>query len=292
MDGTNAIEGAKQLHKWHQDDRLAHAYLCVAENTQSLKEFARLAAEVLLCERPQNGLACGECSSCMQIRSGNHPNLDWLVPDGASMKIQQMRAAIQSDTLKSFSGVLHLFVMEDVHKLTIEAANSILKWVEEPSAGRLFLLLTPAPSSLLATLRSRVQLLRMMDDTLINSGNIQENEVFSFDKEEKWTELEELVREFGETAYSGARSGWHLVSEKWVKWSFNAIQTVAFADMLIRYLHHQAETATDSSTIHRYAELTMGAFQVRRQLQSHVNAQLAWETYLINASRRDEGLGR
>ena len=292
MNATNASEWAKQLHKWHQDDHLAHAYLCVAEHSQSVKEFARLAVGVLFCEHPQNGVACGECSSCLQIRSGNHPNLEWLVPDGASLKIQQMRTAIKSDTLKSMSGQLHLLVMEDVHKLTMEAANAILKWIEEPSAGRLFLLLTTSPSSLLPTLRSRVQQLRIAEDHLNASGNIQESEVFSFDNQEKWEELQELVREFGDTAFAGARTGWHLVSDKWIKWSFNALQTLAFADLLIRYLHERASKATDSAVIHRYAELTMAAFQVRRQLQSHVNAQLAWETYLINASRRDEGLGR
>ncbi len=289
---TNASEWARQLHKWHQDDRLAHAYLCVAEHSQSVKKFARLAVGVLLCEHPQNGAACGVCSSCLQIESGNHPNLEWLAPDGASLKIQQMRTAIKSDTLKSMSGNLHLLVMEEVHKLTVEAANAILKWVEEPGAGRLFLLLTTSPSSLMATLRSRVQQMRISEDQEDASGNIQETEVFSFDTQEKWEELQELVREFGDSAFAGARTGWHLVSDKWVKWNFNALQTLAFADLLIHYLHECASTAKDSAAIHRYAELALAAFQVRRQLQSHVNAQLAWETYLINASRRDEGLGR
>ncbi len=287
----DAREWGQRLQQWHQEKRLAHAYLVTADDSQKLHEFAYSAVGLLLCELPLDGIACGVCRSCLQMASGNHPDVEWLIPDGSTLKIQQMRTVIKTDTLKVMHDRLHIFVMEDVHKLTVEAANSILKWVEDPNVNRLFLFLTTAPAALLPTLRSRILLIRIFDHTALFSGNEQDLAVFSLDDESKVEELQGLIREFGETAYHGERSGWFLVSDKWSKWNFNPTQSLAFADLVIRYLRDQAAVSNHLAMIHRYSELALAVFQVRRQMLSHVNAQLAWETFLINAAKRGERLG-
>ena len=292
MELTDAREWVLRLYGWHHQGRLAHAYLCTAEYAQGLHDFALRVIELLLCEQPKEGAACGDCRSCRQLAGGNHPDVEWLAPDGAALKIQQMRAAIKADALMTGAGNLHIFVLEDVHKLTVEAANAILKWVEEPFANRLFLLLTPAPAALLPTLRSRVLLLRIKEGPAPDSGNAQDFAVFSLDDEAKMNELQGLVEELGETAYRGDHKGWLMVSDKWSKWNFSASQSLAFADWLIRYLHGRASAAADPVSIHRYSRLALAAFRVRRQMLSHVNSQLAWETFLLNAAKKDgERLG-
>lgn len=285
MAGTNVFELSKTLREWRDNQRLAHAYLLTAEKPEALLELAQMATKWLLCEQPLNDGACGQCRSCLQVASGNHPDLEWVQPEGTSLKIQQMREAMRTDMRKTAQGHLQIFVLVDVHKLTTEAASAILKWLEEPYAGRLFLLLTTAPGALLATLRSRVQILRVTESDRTISGKDQHLVLITGEEEAKAEAVRALVREYGEIAYMGRGNGWTFVTEKYSKWSFNPQQALLFTELVIQELRDRAVEAGDAAVIQRFARLALAAFQVRKQLQSHVNAQLAWESFFIQNFR-------
>lgn len=115
---------------------------------------ARAMAAGLLCggslARP-----CGECPSCRLLAQGTHPDLVVLGDDGASLKIDQIRALQHEASLAPYHGGGRVMVIEGAQRLTTQAANSLLKILEEPPAGTVFILTTGSPHALLPTIVSR-----------------------------------------------------------------------------------------------------------------------------------------
>ena len=104
--------------------------------------------------------ACGQRRPCRQFASGNHPDLHMVIGSGASqhIKIDDIRHILGRVSLRPFSARAQVVIVDGAERLTEEAANALLKTLEEPSASTRFLLLTVNPSACLPTVRSRCQL--------------------------------------------------------------------------------------------------------------------------------------
>ena len=100
---------------------------------------------------------CDACGSCRKIEQRVHPDVRSYAPDGAFIKIDQMRDLIREVFFKPFEGRRRVFVIDQAHRLRLEAANSILKTLEEPPETSLLILVTDSPNDLPGTLRSRCQ---------------------------------------------------------------------------------------------------------------------------------------
>lgn len=100
---------------------------------------------------------CGDCGSCRKIEQRVHPDVRSYSPDGAFIKIDQMRDLIREVFFKPFEGRRRVFVIDQAHRLRLEAANAILKTLEEPPETSLLILVTDSPNDLPGTLRSRCQ---------------------------------------------------------------------------------------------------------------------------------------
>lgn len=112
--------------------------------------FARL----LLC--PEGGRHPVECRSCSKVESGNHPDLILAEPEGkTSMGVDQARSLIQMSTMRPYEAARKVFVLEDAGSLTEQAANALLKTLEEPSPTTVFILCTEAEDDLPSTVASR-----------------------------------------------------------------------------------------------------------------------------------------
>lgn len=135
--------------------RLSHAYLFTGPQQIGKTTLARLFAQALNC----TGIArpCGECASCRKMRHGNHPDIRSVEAQGASIKIDQIRT-LQSDiALSAYESPWKVHILPDFERATTEAANCLLKTLEEPP-GRVILLLTArSPHLLLPTIISRCQ---------------------------------------------------------------------------------------------------------------------------------------
>lgn len=116
----------------------------------------RLAARAN-CLTPLNNDLCGHCSSCIKAMSGNHPDIQLVEPDKTSIKIDQIRDLNREAQFRPFEGKARFFILDQAEKMTPEAANSLLKTLEEPPATTHILLVTAYPGRLLATIRSRCQ---------------------------------------------------------------------------------------------------------------------------------------
>ena len=146
--------------------RLAHAYLFHGADAIGKRTTAQCFAQALLCERPSGADldACGNCRSCRHVDARIHPDYFMIEPDRElatpQIKIEQIREIEQQILYKPLLADRKICVIDDADRLTIGAANALLKTLEEPPDHSLFILITSRPSSLPATIRSRCQGLR------------------------------------------------------------------------------------------------------------------------------------
>jgi DNA polymerase-3 subunit gamma/tau len=135
--------------------RESHAYLFSGPRGTGKTSTARILVKALNCEQPVDGDACGTCDSCRAIEQGN--SFDVIELDAASnRKIDDIRAIISSASLGS-PGRHKVYILDEVHMLTSEAAAALLKTLEEPPPHVVFVLATTDPEKVPETIRSRTQ---------------------------------------------------------------------------------------------------------------------------------------
>ena len=118
-------------------------------------------AQELNCLSPVGGSACGTCTVCARIARGAHPDVMTIEPgESGSIKIEQVRAAIDRAVFRPFEGRRRVTIIEQADALVGAAQNALLKTLEEPLPASVFVLVTSRPDTLLPTVRSRCAHLR------------------------------------------------------------------------------------------------------------------------------------
>ena len=139
--------------------RLAHAYLFAGPDGVGKTTVALDLAAVLLCREPVHDRPCGTCPGCLKRLSGNHPDFLRIRPDGAAIKIDQIRALKRALTYPPFEAERRVVLVEEVQTMRREAGNSLLKLLEEPPPDNLLILVGGSTGSILATIVSRCQVI-------------------------------------------------------------------------------------------------------------------------------------
>lgn len=153
-------------------DRISHAWLLTGRAEQTLEQ-AILLAKALLCHNLQaDGQPCGECPACHKLDVGNHPDLQLILPKGASVKIEQTRAMQYLASLEAYEGGRRVAIIHQAHTMPPAAANSLLKILEEPRPGLYLILTAPLGDSLLETILSRVVWLRLPENLPVTAANL------------------------------------------------------------------------------------------------------------------------
>ncbi|EJB6206594.1 DNA polymerase III subunit delta' [Listeria monocytogenes] len=148
----------KIFSKSVRENRLSHGYLFEGTRGTGKNRTALWLAQSLFClESTETELACGKCTNCTRIASHNHPDVHLLEPDGASIKIDQVRALKQELSKRGMESDQKVVIIYDAEKMTVQSANSLLKFIEEPEGGLLLLFLTTNPGQILPTIQSRLQ---------------------------------------------------------------------------------------------------------------------------------------
>jgi len=150
--------------------RISHAYLFYGPKGVGKFKTARVFTQLLNCNNPDKGEPCDVCSSCRKILSGNHPDVEIIRPEGSSVKIEQTRALHGKLYYKCYEGEFKVIMLDDADFMTVDAANSLLKALEEPPERTVFILIAEDMNKLPITIQSRCQLVSFvyLDDRLIN----------------------------------------------------------------------------------------------------------------------------
>jgi DNA polymerase-3 subunit delta' len=148
--------------------RVRHAYLFTGPEHIGKALLAQRFAQTLLCtgggdahNAPQN--PCNACLSCRKVMHGNHPDVHYISrpPDKQFILIEQVRALQAGAARKTLEGRRNIFIIQGMHEMNVQAANCLLKTLEEPEPDVVLLLTAPDPGVLLPTILSRVQQMSM-----------------------------------------------------------------------------------------------------------------------------------
>ncbi len=141
--------------------RVAHAYLFLGEEGVGKKLAALNLAKVLNCEKNSVD-ACDDCSSCQKIERSLHPDVKCFEPDGLSrtIKLEHILELQREIYLKPFEGRKKVFMLFEAERMNREAANALLKTLEEPPGESILILISTSSDKLLPTIKSRCQTVR------------------------------------------------------------------------------------------------------------------------------------
>lgn len=153
----NAI---KLLCDYARSGRLSGSYLFSGEEGIGKKLVARTLAKALNCRQGHED-CCGQCPSCLKIEKGQHPDIHFLEA-GASeaIKIEYIRQLQKEVFLRPYEAEKKFFIIDDAHNLTADAANALLKALEEPPQDSIIILVSAKPGLLFKTIISRCKTVR------------------------------------------------------------------------------------------------------------------------------------
>ena len=133
-----------------ESNSVLHSYMFVGTKGIGKFLFAKEFAKEILCHKKEE-----PCKSCISFISENHPDFQIVKPDGANIKIEQIRNLINKILEKPIVSEKKVYIIDEAEKLTKEAANSLLKTLEEPPEYAVIILVTSNENILLNTIKSR-----------------------------------------------------------------------------------------------------------------------------------------
>lgn len=186
----------KILKNQVKNDKNTHAYLFETNGYHHSHKFIQAFVKSLLCPNKYlNKNNCKDCHQCEVIDSGNFPELKVINPDGLWIKKEQLHELQSEFNEKAIIGSKRIYIINGAEKLNKSAANSILKFLEEPEGNIVAILITDNAYGVLETIRSRCQILRLKESNIKKNNNQIENirKILNIDLED---EIIERIIEF------------------------------------------------------------------------------------------------
>src|ERR1035437_3071828 len=141
--------------------RVGHSYLFSGIDAAGNKTLALEFAKVVNCEKADEiHDSCGECPACLKINRHNHPDIFFIEAEGQFIRINAIRDIQEQMTFKPMEGRRRVFVIDNADKMNDQAANALLKTLEEPSPANILILVTAKPYTLPSTIISRCRHMR------------------------------------------------------------------------------------------------------------------------------------
>jgi len=142
-------------------NRVGHAYLFSGVDAIGKKTLALEFAKVVNCEKAAEiNDSCGKCAACLKISRNNHPDIFFIEAEGQFIRINAIREIQKQMTFKPMEGRRRVFIIDNADKMNDQAANALLKTLEEPSPANILILVTAKPYTLPSTIISRCRHMR------------------------------------------------------------------------------------------------------------------------------------
>ena len=225
----------KMLTNSIKKDRVAHAYLFEGGRGTGKKATSILFAKTLFCQHVNETEPCHQCVECRRIESGNHPDVHFLSPDGQSLKKEQIRQLQREFSKTGVESNRKIYIIEHANKMTTQAANSLLKFLEEPSKMTVAILLTEQVHQILPTILSRCQTLSfkpLIQDQLISQLENKEipnhmsrilaaltndlEEALAIIEDDWFAQARNIVIQLIEILYKRPNQALFFIQEKWL----------------------------------------------------------------------------
>lgn len=137
----------------NKSEGLHHAWLLTGPPGSGRSNAAMAFAAALLCDKA----GCGECKSCRMVQSGSHPDVSVLATEKVIISIEEIRQLVSASHFGGSIGKYQIMIIEDADRMAERSSNVLLKALEEPPAGTIWLLCAPSEADMLPTIRSRVR---------------------------------------------------------------------------------------------------------------------------------------
>lgn len=137
----------------HKNEQLHHAWLFTGPPGSGRSNLAHAFAAAILCE--QNG--CTTCKSCLMVKAGTHPDVSVLSTEKVVISIEEVRTLVADSQFGGSLGRFRIMIIEDADRMAERSSNVLLKALEEPPVGTIWLLCAPSEADMLPTIRSRVR---------------------------------------------------------------------------------------------------------------------------------------
>ena len=148
-------EAVSQLRQavFEKSAGLQHAWLLTGPPGSGRSIAAVSFAAALLCDQA----GCGQCKSCKMVQSGSHPDVSVLATEKVIISIEEIRQLVSSSHFGGSMGQYQIMIIEDADRMSERSSNVLLKALEEPPEGTVWLLCAPSEADMLPTIRSRVR---------------------------------------------------------------------------------------------------------------------------------------
>lgn len=305
-------------------DRISHAYLLQGGRGTGKEALALLLAKTLFCQEKLGVEPCQTCNMCKRIESRNHPDVHWLEPDGRSIKIDQVQHLQKEFTYSGLESNQKVYIVTHADTLTVNAANRILKFLEEPSQQTTAIMLTENIHSIIPTVRSRCQIIdlqplntkafqeRLLDlnmtrsnATLISALTNDINEAIAFNEDEWFAQARKVMLQLIDRYVTNSADTILFMHQYWLPHFKDLNQQElgldlllhAFKDILYYHIGHLEAMVVFSANEERLEKARLYFSQekllvilqlllkAKRQLKQNVNPTLVMEQLTLHIQR-------
>lgn len=315
--GQNKI--AEMLLNSIKVKRVSHAYIFSGTNGVGKSKMAIEFAKALNCQGEVYD-ACNTCQNCKRIEHHNHQDVVWLSPEGNSIKIEQIRQLQRESNYKLSGSRYKIIIIEHADKMTNEAANSLLKFLEEPNSSVVTILLVENIYQLIKTIISRCQTIYfpplnpenltkvLLDDGFsegitILAAHISQDieEVKELVNSESFAQMRNIMIQWSEDVLFLKYQALFTINDKVLKNDYIKENIPQFLDLLIMWyrdilniklnrksslIYKDFENILSKQGLHETEEKLISKIdiilQTKKQLASYANPQLALENMVLS----------
>ncbi len=248
-----------QLVKEAQSGSLAPAYLFYGPG-ESGKKMACEFVQYLFCVQKKENSPCGECASCLPVIHHQHPDFYLIESEGKSISIDLLRGLKKNLAKTTLSAPLKAVVIHQASEMTVSAANSLLKTLEEPPGSALFILIAPQLFQILPTIRSRCRKI-FFSSTVDHEPSTEMSGAL-----DQWTQLQ------------GTRQTFRQISTLSAEWASAGFDLILFLEMIKRKFLGEIKEKQAWQQIDQLDRLS----EAQRDLDRNVNKTLVLENLMLD----------